>query len=241
MIDTIHSVDKLQTRRTGRLPVEMDPAEINELFAACLPKLQKAARRMFRNEEDSEDALQEALLLAFRKIHQFEGRSSFSTWVHSIVRNTSRAYYRKATAHPTVSTDQENAGEEGLSDHRDFVDERPTPEESYVEKERAEIFQRAADELPEKYHAAVHHFYTKGLGEEATAKELGITVSALKAQLHRSRILLSYQIRKSCMPDARAELLRARPFLRKRRIGRMRNRRPLGLILHSRKLERVMS
>jgi DNA-directed RNA polymerase specialized sigma24 family protein len=55
----------------------MSEAEVNELFAVCLPKLKKATRRMLRNEEDSEDALQDGLLLAFRKLHQFQGRSAF--------------------------------------------------------------------------------------------------------------------------------------------------------------------
>jgi RNA polymerase sigma-70 factor (ECF subfamily) len=172
---------------------------------------------MFRNEQDSEDALQEALLLAFRKVHQFEGRSSFSTWVHTIVRNTSKAYYRKATAHPTVSTDAANEGEESLTEHKAFIDERPTPEQSYLQQERSEIFQRAAEQLPENHHAAVQLFYSQGMGEKATAEALGITISALKAQLHRSRILLSYRIRKSCFTDVKPDLTRARPLMRHRR------------------------
>ena len=222
--DTYNCVTTLAPRPAERLPIDMSPEEINELFASVLPRLRKAAQKMFRNPQDSEDALQEALLLAFRKLHQFEGRSSFCTWVHSIVRNTSRVYYRRAKAHPTISTDQEQQGEDGPAEETAFVDQRPSPEESYVQRERSEIFQKAADELPDKYHAAVCLFYAKGLGEEATAKTLGITVSALKAQLHRSRILLSYRIRKACMPDIRRELLHARPFLRKRSVARTRSR-----------------
>jgi RNA polymerase sigma-70 factor, ECF subfamily len=213
VIDTVESVGEKHTGE--RLPSEMDAAQLNELFATCLPKLRKSARRMFRNEQDSEDALQDALLLAFRKIRQFEGRSSFATWVYSIVRNTSRGYYRKTTAHPTISTDLDSSSEEAIAEHKDFADDRPTPEESCAQKERLEIFQKAARELPERYRAAVYQFYLRGLGEEATARALGITVSALKAQLHRSRIQLSYHIRKACKSDVRRDLLRARPFLSK--------------------------
>jgi len=215
--DSHDSTARFRQKRAGRLPAEMTTPELNDLFAECIPKLRKVARRMFRNQQDSEDALQEALLLAFRKIDQFEGRSSFSTWVHTIVRNTSRAYYRKATAHPTVSTDAPNEGEESLAEHRAFVDERPTPERSYLQQERSEIFQNAAEQLPENQHAAVLLFYSLGLGEKATAEALGITISALKAQLHRSRILLSYRIRKNCMTDVKPDLTRARPLMRHRR------------------------
>ena len=240
MAETYNCVTALNQRPAVRLPIDMNPEEVNELFASCLPRLRKAAQKMFRNPQDSEDALQEALLLAFRKLHQFEGRSSFSTWVHSIVRNTSRVYYRRAKAHPTISTDQEQRGEDGSAEEIAFVDQRPTPEESYARRERSEIFQKAADKLPDKYHAAVCLFYAKGLGEEATAKALGITVSALKAQLHRSRILLSYRIRKACMPDVRGELLHARPFLRKRSVARTRGR-VVRNTAHYRKLEVMMN
>jgi RNA polymerase sigma-70 factor, ECF subfamily len=223
VIEREESVGAMHTRGE-RLPSEMDAAQLNELFAACLPKLRKSARRMFRNEQDSEDALQDALLLSFRKIHQFEGRSSFATWVYSILRNTSRGYHRSAATHPTVSTDQDYSSDETSVEHQDCVDDRPTPEEFCAQKERSAIFQRAAEELPERYQAAVYHFYLRGMGEEATARALGVTVSALKAQLHRSRIQLRYQIRKACKADVSRDLLRVRPYLRSRSRGKSMSR-----------------
>jgi RNA polymerase sigma-70 factor (ECF subfamily) len=240
MIRTENSGGELAENRK-RLPVEMSPDELNELFAECLPKLRKSARKMFRNEEDSEDALQEALLLAFRKIHQFEGRSSFSTWVHTIVRNTSKAFYRRATAHPTVSTDGMNESEEGLTEERAFVDRKPTPEEAYGQLERSEIFQEATEELPRNYRPAVYLFYSKGIGEEATAKALGITLSALKAQLHRSRILLKYRIRKSCAAEVKNEWRRARPLMRRRghQVRRYRSRERMAGVVTRREAGRT--
>jgi RNA polymerase sigma-70 factor (ECF subfamily) len=213
VLDTEKQVHQVQAKkqRTGRLPAEMSRTEINQLFAECLPRMRNVARRMFRNEEDAEDALQDALLLAFRKIHQFQGRSSFSTWLHSIVRNTSCAYYRKIAAHLAVSTDQTDSGDEDMIEERPFIDGRPTPEENYIQKERSEIFREAAGELPQKYQPAFYLFYSRGLGEEATARALGITVSALKSQLHRSRILLLWRIWKRCLPD-----LKTAPFCRRR-------------------------
>jgi len=46
--------------------------QINELFASCLPRLRKASRKMLANQQDCNDALQDGLLLAFRKLHQFD-------------------------------------------------------------------------------------------------------------------------------------------------------------------------
>jgi RNA polymerase sigma-70 factor (ECF subfamily) len=213
-----------QARPNMRLPVDMTEDEVNQLFASCLPKLNKSARKMLANPQDSEDAVQEALLLAFRKLHQFEGRSSFSTWLHSIVRNTSRMYYRRAQAHPSISMDQEWDSETHSSVVHDFPDTQPTPEEHCIQQERSQILRKATNDLPERYHAAIYLFYMQGLGEEATARALGMSVSALKAQLHRSRILLNCRIRQACVPAARAEFLYRRPvlFMRERRAGRIR-------------------
>ena len=57
---------------------------------------------MLRNPQDCEDALQEGLLLAFRNLNQFQGRSKFSTWLHSIVRNAARTHVRKRNAGRSV-------------------------------------------------------------------------------------------------------------------------------------------
>src|SRR5260370_22435555 len=45
------------------------------------PKLIQTARRITRNREDAEDALQNAFLSAFIHIKNFDGRSRFSTWL----------------------------------------------------------------------------------------------------------------------------------------------------------------
>lgn len=182
-------------RPRTRLPIHLNREELNDLFVSCLPMLRKAARKMFRSPQDSEDALQEALLLAFRNLHQFQGRSSFSTWLHSIVRNTSRMHYRRAKADRALSHEKDYFGEAVATIEPGFIDRKPTPEEMCMRQERSQILRRATNELPARYHAAAFLFYLHGLGEEDTAKALGITVSALKARLHRSRLLLFDRIR----------------------------------------------
>jgi RNA polymerase sigma-70 factor (ECF subfamily) len=181
-------------RPRARLPIHLNKEEVNELFASSLPMLRKAARKMFRSPQDSEDVLQEALLLAFRKLHQFQGRASFSTWLHSIVRNTSRMHYRRAKADRTISH-EDYFGEDAPVLETAFVDRKPTPEEMVINQERSQILTKATRELPARYNAATSLFYLHGLGEEDTANALGITISALKARLHRSRLLLFDRIR----------------------------------------------
>jgi len=50
-------------------------------------KLYRIAFRMLRNAQDAQDALQDALLLAFRDLSQFKGQAQMSTWLTAIVMN----------------------------------------------------------------------------------------------------------------------------------------------------------
>lgn len=179
-----------------RLPANMSEAEVNELFALCLPRLKKAARTMLGNEQDSEDALQDALLLAYRKLDQFEGRSSFLTWLHSIVRNTSRVHYRKNTARQTISIEPQDSDQAPMTQKQEFVETGPSPEEICIQKERSEILRRTARKMPARYRPAIRYFHLEGLGEQETARRLHVTESALKSQLHRSRRMLTARIRR---------------------------------------------
>ncbi len=181
----------------GCLPIHMSEQEINELFAACLPKLKRAVRRMLRNQQDCEDVLQEGLFLAFRKLRQFEGRSSLLTWLYSIVRNTSRIHYRKTAVRQTMSLESDTSGMFQSLTESEFVETRPSPEELCIQNERSEILRRTARRMPARYQPAIEYFHLEGLGEQETARRLQVTVSALKSQLHRSRRMLISRIRRS--------------------------------------------
>lgn len=110
------------------LPADMSASELNHLFASCMPRLQRTARRLLRNFEDSEDALQEGLSLAYKNLKQFQGRSQFSTWLHSIVTNSARTHVRKMWCRPQCSLDDFlNQGERAIE--RMTMDSRPGPHE----------------------------------------------------------------------------------------------------------------
>jgi RNA polymerase sigma-70 factor (ECF subfamily) len=49
----------------------------------------RLAYRMTGNEHDAEDVVQETMLRAFRQLHRYESRSSFSTWLYRIAANCS--------------------------------------------------------------------------------------------------------------------------------------------------------
>jgi len=85
------------TRSTVALPAE-DPALLENLragnhdaFAALVHantgRLLAVARRMLRQEQEAQDAVQEAFLSAFKALSSFEGQCRLSTWLHRIAVN----------------------------------------------------------------------------------------------------------------------------------------------------------
>src|SRR5216684_5327910 len=65
------------------------------VISSYSPVLFRVALRRLRNVEDAEDAVQDALLSAYKHIGQFEGRARLSTWLTSIVTNTARMKLRQ--------------------------------------------------------------------------------------------------------------------------------------------------
>lgn len=62
---------------------------------ACRESMYIIARNILRNNEDAEDAVQDALVIAFRKIHQFDPeKGGLSTWCGTITRNVCFTMFR---------------------------------------------------------------------------------------------------------------------------------------------------
>jgi RNA polymerase sigma-70 factor (ECF subfamily) len=73
-------------------------------FEACVRtycnRLLLVARRILRNEEDANDAMQDAFLSAFKGISQFQGQAQLGTWLHRIVVNAALGRLRSRQRHP---------------------------------------------------------------------------------------------------------------------------------------------
>jgi RNA polymerase sigma-70 factor (ECF subfamily) len=64
-----------------------DPDAFGELFARHRNRLWAVALRTTGNPEDAADALQDALISAFKRAESFRGDSAVTTWLHRIVVN----------------------------------------------------------------------------------------------------------------------------------------------------------
>lgn len=144
-------------------------------------RLYRAALQQLRNPADAQDALQDALLLAHRHVHQFAGRSKLLTWLTRIVINSSRSYRRRALAHPAASLEDAPAAV------RAQPDSRPSPEALCAERERHQRLHALLHRLSPALRRAIEVHDLEGQSLPAAARELGISPAALKCRLFRAR------------------------------------------------------
>jgi len=69
--------------------------ELDTVVSRYLPMFYKRAFRFLGNVPDAEDAVQDALLSAYKHLGQFRGQAQLSTWLTTIVTNAARMQLRR--------------------------------------------------------------------------------------------------------------------------------------------------
>ena len=80
-----------------------DSSALCELLARYVAQVHRTAVSVLKNMDDAEDAVQEASIRLFKKIHTFDGRPAFSTWLTRIVINCCLMQLRQKRAHASCS------------------------------------------------------------------------------------------------------------------------------------------
>src|ERR1700693_731907 len=109
--------------------------------ALCHPRTKRFFRstyRITRNREDAEDALQDSFLRAFLHIKDFDGRSSFSTWLTRIAINSALMILRKKRSALELSI-EDPGNHDGNPGFPDVPDRAPDPEAHCAQREREGI------------------------------------------------------------------------------------------------------
>jgi RNA polymerase sigma-70 factor (ECF subfamily) len=94
-----------------RRHVAGDPEAFGELFRRHRDRLWAVALRTVCDPEEAADALQDAMVSAFRRAGDFRAESAVTTWLHRIVVNASLDRLRRRAARPALSAGDEQAFE----------------------------------------------------------------------------------------------------------------------------------
>ncbi len=169
-----------------------DAAAMEQLVERYADRVYRLTLRITGAREDAEEATQDALWTAGRKIHTFKGDAAFGSWLYRIAAN---AAYMKLRARKA------QAGEIALDDVLPVLDAdghhfQPMDDWSRRVDERAlqgelrQVLDSAIAELPPDYRTVVVLHDIEGLSNPDIAEMLGLSLPAVKSRIHRSRLFL---------------------------------------------------
>jgi RNA polymerase sigma-70 factor, ECF subfamily len=166
------------------------PEAAEQLVERFGDRVYRLAMRITGSREDAEEAAQDALWTAARKIQMFKGESAFGSWIYRI---TANAAYQKLRTRKQKSAeialddvlpslDGDGRHFEPMDDWSNRVDERA------LQGELRQVLQEAIDGLPADYRTALVMHDVEGLSNPDIAETLGLSLPAVKSRVHRSRL-----------------------------------------------------
>ena len=169
-----------------------EPDAAERLVERYGDRVYRLAMRITGLNEDAEEAAQDALWTAARKIHMFKGESAFGSWVYRITANA--AYQKLRTRRQKAaeiamddvlpSLDGDGRHFEPMDDWSNRVDEQA------LQGELRRVLQQAIDDLPADYRTALVLHDVEGLSNPDIAEALNISLPAVKSRVHRSRLFV---------------------------------------------------
>jgi len=149
-------------------------------------RILRSALRLTRNEADAEDVAQQCFQKAFVHLSQFQGNSAFSTWLTRIVINEAVMLLRKRSSAVEVPIEHTGAEDEATLSF-DFPYSGPSPEDSYFRQEQKQILSAALNELTPGARKAIELAELEELTTKEAAREVGVSVGAMKARVFQGR------------------------------------------------------
>src|SRR5579862_1535848 len=171
-----------------------DAGAFEQLVKRYDRRLLRISQTVTHNREDSEDAVQEALLKAFQNLTDFREDSQFSTWLIRITVNQSLKL-RKQRTRKEVSLD-EDFEMDGDVLPLDVPDRTPGPEQLCWASELRDILIRTVEELRPILRTVFVLRDVEGLSIAQTAQVLNLSQAAVKARLWRVRLHLRERLNK---------------------------------------------
>ncbi|MFJ8073515.1 RNA polymerase sigma factor SigM [Streptomyces sp. NPDC096176] len=163
--------------------VDGDPDAFGELVRRHRDRLWAVALRTLGDREEAADAVQDALVSAFRAAHTFRGQSAVTTWLHRITVNACLDRARKAASRKTSPVEDTERLEQLLE-----------PQESAAAPaERHDLHREllaALAKLPVDQRAALVLVDMQGYPVVEAAEVLGVPTGTVKSRCARGRARL---------------------------------------------------
>ncbi|MFG3147099.1 RNA polymerase sigma factor SigM [Streptomyces sp. NPDC048243] len=160
-----------------------DPDAFGELVRRHRDRLWAVALRTLGDREEAADAVQDALVSAYRAAHTFRGQSAVTTWLHRITVNACLDRARKAASRRTYPVDDTQRLEQLLEPH----------ESASAPAERNDLHREliaALSTLPPDQRAALVLVDMQGYPVAEAARVLDVPTGTVKSRCARGRARL---------------------------------------------------
>lgn len=179
------ALNDLTDRELLAAHIDGDPQAFNVLVTRHRDRLWSVALRTTGDPEEAADALQDALISAYRRADQYRGDAALTTWLHRIVVNASLDRLRRKAVRPTTPLpDHYDNNSVEIPDRRDHISERETMLEISV----------ALAELPPDQRDAVVLVDIEGYSIDDAATELNCPPGTVKSRSSRGRAKLAERL-----------------------------------------------
>ena len=159
-----------------------DPDAFGQLFLRHRDRLWAVAIRTLSDSEEASDALQDAMISAFRRAGSFRGDSAVTTWLHRIVVNACLDRLRRRAARPMA-----DGTDERVLDH--LAVGQATPDPSAASDTSLDVMS-ALRTLPPDQQAALVLVDMLGYPVADAADILGVSQGTVKSRCSRGRARL---------------------------------------------------
>ena len=177
------------SRRAVWVPVTGPSPDIEDLWRAFREPLLGFISRRITDRGDAEDILQEVMLRVHRARSDLANLDSVSAWVHRITANAITDYYRRP-ARREIPT--------GVDADRFDTHDGGDPDEAQTREEIAQCLRPMVARLSATHQQAITLTEFRGVTQVQAARELGLSVSAMKSRVQRARVELERLLRDCC-------------------------------------------
>ena len=165
-----------------------DKEEYRKIIFLYQTKIFNLCYRFLGNIEDAEEAASDIFVRAYFKIHKFNRKSKFSTWLYRLsvnhcinkVKERGRKKRLETIPFSNIEQDEEKTFESILSDETD------TPIDFLHRKQIQECIRKKISKLNSKQRLALELIHFQELSYSETSKILKCPVATIKTRLHRA-------------------------------------------------------
>jgi RNA polymerase sigma-70 factor, ECF subfamily len=182
---TVKNYSSAEDQELVRSAQQGDLAAFEELVARHRDKIYARAYTMMRNEEEAVDLSQEAWVKGWQRLVQFQGDSSFGTWMTRIVINLCLDHIRKQKRQRTESIEEMSEESGGVERQMPVVTVNPT-----AGLERGELrdrIDRALAQLSYEHRTVLVLHEFQEMEYKEIARTMGCSIGTVMSRLFYAR------------------------------------------------------